>query len=124
MKTISSLPTKHLGNTGKVIGDTKVSNPKPSTSQTPGSATIKHPLEILPEFLPDLVAVSVKDTDVLCSFEDGRTLSFPLQWSDKLSKATTAQRQAFEFNAHFIFWDDLDEIIGVRNILLGNKLHW
>ncbi len=47
-----------------------------------------------------------------------------MAWSDKLTQATDQQRQAFTFNAHFIFWDNLDEIIGVRNILFGNKLRW
>jgi hypothetical protein len=59
---------------------------------------------------------------VQCDFEDGRTVSFPLAWSAKLANASDEHRQAFEFNAHYIFWDDLDEIIGVRNILFGNRL--
>lgn len=81
-------------------------------------------LDIKPEFLPDLTAVSVSETTVACTFEDGRSVTFPLSWSDKLLDATPEQRQAFEFNAHFIFWDEPDEIIGVRNILFGKKLRW
>lgn len=81
-------------------------------------------LAIKPEFLPDLSAVTVSETTIACTFEDGRSVIFPLNWSDKLAMATPEQRQAFEFNAHFIFWDELDEIIGVRNILFGKKLRW
>lgn len=82
------------------------------------------PQELAPEFLPDLASVEVTDTTVTCSFVDGHTVSFPLQWSAKLSRATPNQQQAFDFNAHFIFWDEIDEIIGVRNILLGKQLNW
>lgn len=81
-------------------------------------------LGIDPESLPDLSSVVVSDKIVTCVFEDGRVVSFPLAWSEKLMGATLEQRQTFEFNAHFIFWDDIDEIIGVRNILFGNQLHW
>lgn len=81
-------------------------------------------LQIDPVLLPDLLSVALSDKTVTCSFEDGRVISFPIAWSEKLAKATREQRQAYEFNAHFIFWDDIDEIIGVRNILFGNQLHW
>jgi len=81
-------------------------------------------LQIKPEFLPDLVSVTVSETTIACAFDDGRSVTFPISWSDKLAVATPEQRQVFKFNAHFIFWDELDEIIGVRNILFGKKLRW
>lgn len=81
-------------------------------------------LQIKPEFLPDLVSVKVTETTIVCTFDDDRSVTFPISWSNKLAIATPEQRQAFEFNAHFIFWDELDEIIGVRNILFGKKLRW
>ena len=81
-------------------------------------------LLIKPELLPDLVAVTVTDMIISCSFDDGRVVSFPIIWSDKLNRASPEQRLAFEFNAHFIFWDSIDEIIGVRNILFGKQLKW
>lgn len=84
-----------------------------------------HPaLKIDPHSLPDLSSVTVTDTTVACGFEEGHVVSFPIAWSQKLIQATPEQRQAFEFNAHFIFWDDVDEIIGVRNILFGKQLQW
>jgi len=92
---------------------------------TKKSANASNPaLQISPEFLPDLLSVRMTTTTVICSFEDGRSVSFPIAWSQKLEQATPEQRQAFEFNAHFIFWDDIDEIIGVRNILFGKQLRW
>ena len=102
MRTALNLPTKKSAKT-------KASNPA---------------LSINPEFLPDLSSVIVTDSMVSCTFDDGRSVSFPIAWSAKLTEATTEQRQEFEFNAHFIFWDGIDEIIGVRNILFGKQLHW
>ena len=96
----------------------------PSTKKSTKANSPSPALQIRPEFLPDLSAVSVTDGLVICSFEDGRSVSFPVSWSQKLEQATVSQRQAFEFNAHYIFWDEIDEIIGVRNILLGKKLQW
>lgn len=97
-------------------------NPTIKRSARPKSS---HPaLQIDPHSLPDLSSVVVTDTTVVCDFEDGHTVSFPIAWSHKLAYATPEQRQAFEFNAHFIFWDGIDEIIGVRNILFGKQLQW
>ncbi len=81
-------------------------------------------LQIDPKYLPDLASIVITETTVTCGFEAGHTISFPIAWSQKLTGATPEQRQAFEFNAHFIFWDDIDEIIGVRNILFGKQLQW
>jgi hypothetical protein len=39
-----------------------------------------------------------------------------------LQNATLAERKKFSFQDYFIFWDDLDEIIGIKNILFGQKL--
>lgn len=99
-----------------------VSNPTIKRLVKPG---LRHSaLQIDPQFLPDLSSVIVTDAVVTCNFEEGHTVSFPIAWSHKLMHATPEQRQAFEFNAHFIFWDDIDEIIGVRNILFGRQLQW
>ena len=94
----------------------------PATKRSTNTITSNPALAIKPEFLPDLSSVMVTDTMVVCSFEDGRSVSFPTRWSQKLTQATPEQRQAFEFNAHFIFWDEIDEIVGVRNVLFGKQL--
>jgi hypothetical protein len=96
----------------------------PVTKLSTNAELTNSALRIDPNLLPDLSSVVVSDKMVTCSFEDGRVVSFPLAWSEKLMRATLEQRQAFEFNAHFIFWDEIDEIIGVRNILFGNQLRW
>ena len=96
----------------------------PAIKKLTESSPANPALLIKPEFLPDLSSVVVSDTMISCSFEDGRSISFPIVWSPKLASASSEQRQKFEFNAHFIFWDDIDEIIGVRNILFGKQLRW
>ena len=96
----------------------------PTTKKLTESGSTNPALLITPEFLPDLASVVVSDTTISCSFEDGRSVSFPIAWSPKLVSASPEQRQDFEFNAHFIFWDAIDEIIGVRNILFGKQLRW
>ncbi|SOD88591.1 DUF2442 domain-containing protein [Spirosoma fluviale] len=96
----------------------------PTTKRLLAKLPTNPALRIDPHQLPDLSTVEVSGMTVVCGFEDGRMISFPLSWSRKLTEATAEQRQAFEFNAHFIFWDDIDEIIGVRNILFGNQLKW
>lgn len=96
----------------------------PTTKKSTKSKSSNPALAIKPEFLPDLLSVAVSDDMINCSFDDGRLVSFPISWSHKLTQASTEQRQSFEFNAHFIFWDAIDEIIGVRNILFGKQLQW
>lgn len=51
---------------------------------------------------------------------NGLTVSLPLNLLPKLKKATKAQRDNYEVQGHFIFWDDIDEIIGVKNLLNGS----
>lgn len=53
---------------------------------------------------------------------DGRIVLMPLDWSAPLAKATPEQRQEFKVSPWNVFWDDLDEIIGVENLLYGRKL--
>jgi hypothetical protein len=56
------------------------------------------------------------------SLDDGREISIPLVWSERLLRATPEQRQRFIMSDLNVFWDDVDEIIGVQNILYGDKL--
>lgn len=50
---------------------------------------------------------------------NGTDVTLPLNWLPKLAKATKKQRQNYEINGHVIFWDDVDEIIGVKNLFNG-----
>lgn len=77
---------------------------------------------ILFKNLPRIQQVAFIKDEIAFVLDDGRVVYIPLAWSEKLSKATIAQRQNFKNTGIHIFWDEIDEIIGVKNILLGNKL--
>jgi hypothetical protein len=73
--------------------------------------------------LPVLLNVSVDNQWIVFGFKDGRMVNVPLNWSEKLSKATKEQRNNVIVSELFAFWDDVDEIIGVENVLFGNRLY-
>jgi hypothetical protein len=72
---------------------------------------------------PVLLGVQVMNEQIRFDLSDGRGILFPLAWSTKLSAATPDQRQQFTFTPYNVFWDDVDEIIGVENALYGDKLY-
>jgi hypothetical protein len=47
---------------------------------------------------------------------NGLNVSLPLSHLPKLQNASEKERQNYEIQGHFIFWDDVDEIIGVKNL--------
>ncbi|WP_232325924.1 DUF2442 domain-containing protein [Spirosoma montaniterrae] len=59
----------------------------------------------------------IDDSRVHFDLEDGRSVAWPLSWSVILTNATPEQRQRFSFSAYHVFWDELDEIIGIKNVL-------
>ena len=73
--------------------------------------------------LPTFSNVQVNFDSVWFSLSDGRTVTIPLAWSKPLSAASVEQRSNFIVSAYNVFWDDIDEIIGVENVLFGKKLY-
>lgn len=98
-----------------------------ATTITSKSTTIRKQTKQIkrPTFneLPVLSTVSVDDQWIVFGFKDGRMVNVPLNWSGKLSKATIEQRKNVIVSELFAFWDDVDEIIGVENVLFGNRLY-
>jgi hypothetical protein len=84
--------------------------------------TLQQPVEPLLADMPRLAGVVVADDVVVFKLQDQRTISFPINWSAKLLAATPAQRQRIDVSDFHAFWDDIDEIIGVRNVLYGHRL--
>ena len=70
--------------------------------------------------MPNFKAVKFRQNMMEFHLSDGRIIAIPLHYSGKLSQATKKQRQNYEINGQFIFWDDIDEIIGVKNLLDGS----
>ena len=72
--------------------------------------------------LPKINDVAFIKDEIAFVLSDGRIVYIPVNWSKKLLKATHKQRQNFKNNGIHVFWDDVDEIIGVKNILFGKEL--
>ena len=70
--------------------------------------------------MPEFKSVKFKQNVIEFHLADGRIITIPLRYSTKLYHATKKQRYNYEINGHFIFWDDIDEIIGVKNLLDGS----
>jgi hypothetical protein len=63
--------------------------------------------------------VRVSDAQITFALEDGRELSAPTMWSERLSRASRAEREAFEIGSDgmIVTWPTLDEHIGVWSLL-------
>lgn len=72
--------------------------------------------------LPKISNVAFIKDEIAFVLTDGRIVYIPVSWSKKLLKATIKQRQNFTTNGSHVFWDEVDEIIGVKNILFGKQL--
>ncbi|QDK82872.1 DUF2442 domain-containing protein [Spirosoma sp. KCTC 42546] len=72
--------------------------------------------------LPTFKGVFFQADQVGFELSDGRTILIPLSWSKPLAAATPKQRTSFEITELNVFWDELDEIIGVENLLYGRHL--
>ena len=66
-------------------------------------------------------SVSFDDSNLCIDFIDGRKLFVPIAYFPRLLKATNEQRQKVIISGGGagLHWDELDEDISVRNLLLG-----
>lgn len=72
--------------------------------------------------LPKIENVAFIKDEIAFILKDGRIIYIPINWSKKLLNASQQQRQNFKNNGVHVFWDEVDEIIGVKNILFGREL--
>ena len=72
--------------------------------------------------LPRIKNISFIKDEIAFELDDERIVYIPLAWSEKLLQAKPAQRRNFKNAGIHVFWDDVDEIIGVKNILFGKEL--
>lgn len=73
--------------------------------------------------LPTFTDVRVNSDEIVISLSDGRTVTILLAWSKLLGTASASQRSNFIVSAYNVFCDDIDEIIGVENVLFGKELY-
>jgi hypothetical protein len=69
--------------------------------------------------LPTLKKVVFQKSLIAFHLSDKRIISIPLAWVKKLQNASEAERNDFKIRGHFVFWENYDEIIGVKNLLNG-----
>lgn len=72
--------------------------------------------------LPLIRDVAFIKDEIAFVLDDERIIYIPLSWSKKLQNAKPRQRQSFKNAGTHVFWDDVDEIIGIKNILFGKEL--
>ncbi|MCY7359116.1 MAG: DUF2442 domain-containing protein [Rudanella sp.] len=97
----------------------------PATTSRSTTAKKQTKLANRPTFseLPVLANVAIDSQWIVFGFKDGRKVNVPLNWSKKLNDATEEQRNNVIVSELFAFWDDVDEIIGVENVLFGDRLY-
>ncbi|MCB9033796.1 MAG: DUF2442 domain-containing protein [Chitinophagales bacterium] len=63
--------------------------------------------------------ISFNESKMIILFEDGRELSVPLEWFNKLRNASKKQLENWRFigKGEGIHWEDLDEDISIENLL-------
>lgn len=76
-----------------------------------------------PKDLARAIAVAFHDDYMIVRLEDTRELAVPLFWYPRLQRATTKQRENYEWIAQGIgiHWPDIDEDIEVQGMLEGRK---
>lgn len=72
--------------------------------------------------LPLIIKVEIDSVNELISFylDDKRIISVPIVKFHSLKNANKNQLLNFNIQGHFVFWDEVDEIVGVKNLLDGS----
>lgn len=65
------------------------------------------------------IAVDVSDDRVIVTLADGRTIGNPLDWHPWLKGASQVQRKRYTLRHYSVDWDDLDEGLDIKGMLLG-----
>lgn len=71
--------------------------------------------------VPVAERVTVTEDTLSVDLSDGRTISVPLAWFPRLMHGTQQERDNWRLigKGYGIHWEDLDEDISVKNLLLG-----
>jgi hypothetical protein len=71
--------------------------------------------------IPTIQQVIVTDDTLSADLSDGRTISVPLAWYPRLLHGSSEERNDYRFmgGGSGIHWNQLDEDISIKNIILG-----
>jgi Protein of unknown function (DUF2442) len=75
------------------------------------------------EEVPNIQTVEVTDDKLSVNLSNGRTISVPLAWYPRLLHGSMEERNNWRLIAggEGIHWNQLDEDISVKNIILGQS---
>ena len=71
--------------------------------------------------IPTIQAIEITDDTLSVDLSDGRTISVPLAWYPRLLHGSAEERQNWRLigKGEGIHWNQLDEDISVKNMILG-----
>ena len=70
--------------------------------------------------MPTFKEVTFVSGSISFHLSDSRVITIPLAWVPKLESVTPEVREGYILRGHFVFWESIDEIIGVKNLLNGS----
>ena len=70
--------------------------------------------------MPIFKGVTFVSGSISFHLSDNRIITIPLAWVPKLENVTPQVRESYILRGHFVFWESIDEIIGVKNLLNGS----
>jgi hypothetical protein len=69
--------------------------------------------------MPTFKSIVFDNENIAFHLSDHRIVTIPLGWVPKLEMASQNKRENYILRSHFAFWEEVDEIIGVKNLLDG-----
>lgn len=73
--------------------------------------------------LPELERATAKGDMIVVTLRDQRVVQFPAVWSKILAEASLKERKRVRVAGWHLFWDDLDEVISIEQVLYGDRLN-
>ena len=70
--------------------------------------------------MPNFKEITFASGSISFQLSDNRIITIPLGWVPKLESVTKEVRESYIIRGHFVFWESIDEIIGVKNLLNGS----
>jgi len=74
------------------------------------------------ELHPQAINIEYTDSLLIVELADGRSISAPLVWFPRLSKASQEQLNNWQIlgDGEGVHWPDVDEDLSVEGLLIGN----
>lgn len=71
--------------------------------------------------IPTIQRVTITDDTLSADLSDGRSIAVPLAWYPRLLHGSATERSGYRFvgNGSGIHWNELDEDVSLKNMLLG-----